>query len=140
MAMHTDQLDLSVDVRAGDWCASSVPRWAGAPVDPVDSTGTVNAIFRIGDAHAAPIPASAAGPGSRPDPARAGRRAARELAACGPVGRPMPAPGALDQDPARSTASPDCRHLRRPCARPTRRPGVPAAPAEAATSGTTTSG
>lgn len=36
--------------------AAQFPRWAGLPVEPVDSTGTVNAIYRLGDDHAVRVP------------------------------------------------------------------------------------
>jgi aminoglycoside phosphotransferase (APT) family kinase protein len=46
--MHADQIDLTVDVVA-HLVAGQFPRWAGRPVRPVASDGTVNALFRLGD-------------------------------------------------------------------------------------------
>ncbi|MGW3620628.1 aminoglycoside phosphotransferase family protein [Micromonospora arida] len=45
--MHADQVDVSVDVVSA-LVAEQFPRWRGLPVRPLPSTGTVNALFRLG--------------------------------------------------------------------------------------------
>ncbi len=46
--MHEGQFDL--DERAvAAVVADRFPRWAGLPIEPVESAGTVNALFRLGD-------------------------------------------------------------------------------------------
>jgi aminoglycoside phosphotransferase (APT) family kinase protein len=46
--MHTDQIDADVDV-ARRLVDAQFPEWASLPLTPVESSGTVNAIFRLGD-------------------------------------------------------------------------------------------
>ena len=48
MRMHADQVDVAVADVAG-LVAQQFPRWAGRPVHPIASHGTVNALFRLGD-------------------------------------------------------------------------------------------
>lgn len=45
--MHADQVDLSADVVA-TLVAEQFPHWRALPVRPLASTGTVNALFRLG--------------------------------------------------------------------------------------------
>lgn len=45
--MHADEIDISVDTVAR-LIAGQFPRWAGLPLRRVPSTGTVNALFRLG--------------------------------------------------------------------------------------------
>ncbi|RAO60561.1 hypothetical protein LUPAC06_01184 [Micromonospora saelicesensis] len=45
--MHADQVGVSVDVVSA-LVAEQFPRWRGLPVRPLPSTGTVNALFRLG--------------------------------------------------------------------------------------------
>ncbi|MCG5440494.1 aminoglycoside phosphotransferase family protein [Micromonospora foliorum] len=45
--MHADQVDVSVDVVSA-LVSEQFPRWRGLPVRPLPSTGTVNALFRLG--------------------------------------------------------------------------------------------
>ncbi|WP_285794382.1 aminoglycoside phosphotransferase family protein [Micromonospora sp. NBRC 107095] len=45
--MHADQVDVSAEVVA-TLVAGQFPRWRGLPVRPLPSTGTVNALFRVG--------------------------------------------------------------------------------------------
>ncbi|MCG5451977.1 aminoglycoside phosphotransferase family protein [Micromonospora hortensis] len=45
--MHADQVDVSVDVVSA-LVAEQFPLWRGLPVRPLPSTGTVNALFRLG--------------------------------------------------------------------------------------------
>lgn len=46
--MHADEIDISIDTVAR-LVASQFPQWAHLPLRPVPSTGTVNALFRLGD-------------------------------------------------------------------------------------------
>jgi aminoglycoside phosphotransferase (APT) family kinase protein len=48
MKMHDDEADLDADL-VGRLVAAQFPRLAGLPVTPFRSTGTVNAIYRLGD-------------------------------------------------------------------------------------------
>ncbi|MEU7801109.1 aminoglycoside phosphotransferase family protein [Micromonospora arborensis] len=45
--MHTDQVDVTVDVVAA-LVAEQFPQWRALPVRPLASSGTVNALFRVG--------------------------------------------------------------------------------------------
>ncbi|WP_030489218.1 aminoglycoside phosphotransferase family protein [Micromonospora chokoriensis] len=45
--MHADQVDVSVDVVSA-LVAEQFPQWRGLPIRPLTSTGTVNALFRLG--------------------------------------------------------------------------------------------
>ncbi|HEX4087768.1 MAG TPA: aminoglycoside phosphotransferase family protein [Trebonia sp.] len=56
--MHDNQLDLST-ATVRTLIDRQFPRWRSLPVRPVDSTGTVNAIFRVGDRYAARFPLAA---------------------------------------------------------------------------------
>ncbi|MFF3738141.1 aminoglycoside phosphotransferase family protein [Streptomyces sp. NPDC002566] len=47
MTMHDDQVDVTTDIVA-TLIREQFPQWSGTEVRPVPSTGTVNAIFRIG--------------------------------------------------------------------------------------------
>jgi aminoglycoside phosphotransferase (APT) family kinase protein len=46
--MHADELDIDLSL-VRRLVAAQLPQWSALPVDPVSSTGTVNAIFRLGD-------------------------------------------------------------------------------------------
>ncbi len=48
MKMHDGELDIDLDL-VSDLVATQFPHLAGLPIEQVRSTGTVNAIFRIGD-------------------------------------------------------------------------------------------
>ncbi|MEU1587927.1 aminoglycoside phosphotransferase family protein [Micromonospora sp. NPDC005710] len=48
MAMHDDEIAITDDV-VRELIGSQFPQWKTAPVQRVESSGTVNAIFRIGD-------------------------------------------------------------------------------------------
>ncbi|MFI5932550.1 aminoglycoside phosphotransferase family protein [Actinoplanes sp. NPDC051494] len=48
MTMHAGQVDLTPDAVTA-LVAAQFPAWASLPVHPVASTGTVNALFRLGD-------------------------------------------------------------------------------------------
>ncbi|MFB7908644.1 aminoglycoside phosphotransferase family protein [Kitasatospora sp. NPDC056076] len=45
--MHADELDVDEEL-VRRMVAARFPRWAGLPVEPVDSAGTSNAMFRLG--------------------------------------------------------------------------------------------
>jgi aminoglycoside phosphotransferase (APT) family kinase protein len=94
MKMHEDQLTVHVDV-VRELIDAQFPRWRGLPVTPVESQGTVNAIFRVGEGLAARFPL-------RPDDPAAVRRmleseaeAARELLGC--TRFPTPEPRAIGE-------------------------------------------
>ncbi|NUT47397.1 MAG: aminoglycoside phosphotransferase family protein [Saccharothrix sp.] len=53
--MHDDQLTVTPEA-VRDLVDAQFPRWRGLPVTAVDSSGTVNAIFRLGDRLAARFP------------------------------------------------------------------------------------
>ncbi|MFF7163887.1 aminoglycoside phosphotransferase family protein [Streptomyces sp. NPDC008086] len=55
MTMHVDQVDVTVDIVA-TLVQEQFPEWSGKPVRRLSSTGTVNAIFRIGDDLSARFP------------------------------------------------------------------------------------
>jgi aminoglycoside phosphotransferase (APT) family kinase protein len=60
MGMHEDQLaiDNKIVRRLID---GQLPQWRSLPVRQVPATGTVHAIFRMGNDLAAPVPAACAG-------------------------------------------------------------------------------
>ncbi|WP_405901498.1 aminoglycoside phosphotransferase family protein [Streptomyces sp. NBC_00727] len=92
MTMHADQLDLSTGTVAA-LIRDQFPQWSGEAVRPLASTGTVNAIFRIGDTLSARFPLRPAGTGEALAALEREARAAAELAA---VSRfPVPEPVAL---------------------------------------------
>ena len=53
--MHADELDIDVAL-VGRLLAAQFPQWASLPVEPVASSGTVNAIYRLGDDMAVRLP------------------------------------------------------------------------------------
>jgi aminoglycoside phosphotransferase (APT) family kinase protein len=53
--MHTGEADIDA-VLVGRLIAEQFPRWAGLPISAVRSTGTVNAIYRVGDQLCARLP------------------------------------------------------------------------------------
>jgi aminoglycoside phosphotransferase (APT) family kinase protein len=89
MPMHDDQLDVSAaTVRL--LIADQFPAWAGLPLRAVETVGTVNAIFRIGDELAARLPLRAADPRVVRDWLTAEAAAAGEFADVSPVPAPEP--------------------------------------------------
>src|SRR5690242_15975921 len=56
--MHEDQIDVGVDV-VRRLLAEQLPDLAALPIAPVSSTGTVNALFRVGDDLVARLPLTA---------------------------------------------------------------------------------
>ncbi|GAA2478677.1 aminoglycoside phosphotransferase family protein [Streptomyces longisporus] len=55
MTMHADQVDVTTDIVAA-LVREQFPQWSGEVVQPLSSTGTVNAIFRIGNDLSARFP------------------------------------------------------------------------------------
>src|SRR5262245_53579644 len=53
--MHADELDTDVSL-VRRLVATQFPRWAGFPIEPVLSSGTVNAIYRLGEDMAVRLP------------------------------------------------------------------------------------
>lgn len=53
--MHEGQLEIDAELVAA-LLAEQFPQWAGSPITRVASTGTVNALFRIGDHHYVRLP------------------------------------------------------------------------------------
>lgn len=122
--MHPGQLAVSPGT-VRELVDAQFPQWRGLAIKPVDSQGTVNAIFRIGDHLAARLPVEPGDPGLARQHLEFEARAACELAgrtrfrtpepvALGEpgVGYPLPwlvqtwLPGvtATDEDPGGSTA------------------------------------
>ena len=89
MTMHDDQVEVTKDVvrRLVD---DQFPAWRHLPVRRVASTGTVNAIFRIGDGLAARFPLRAQDPAEARAWLESEASATEELAACSPVPTPVP--------------------------------------------------
>ena len=87
--MHDDQLDdISLDmVRRLISC--QFPQWADRAIRPLQTTGTMNAIFRVGDDLAARFPLRAADPDASFDMLQTESMAATELAAVSPVPTPL---------------------------------------------------
>ncbi len=94
MVMHPDQLHVDIDIVRG-LLDTQFPQWSGLPVEEVHTTGTVNAIFRVGPDVAARFPLEA----EEPELARlrlvAEAEAATELAEAATV--PTPASLALGE-------------------------------------------
>ena len=61
LPMHADQVDVTTDIVAAV-IQEQFPRWSGKPIQLLPSTGTVNAVFRIGDDLSAPFPLRPADP------------------------------------------------------------------------------
>lgn len=82
--MHDDQIDVST-ATAGRLVSEQFPQWAELPVTRVPSSGTVNAIFRIGDELAARFPLRAADPDRLAQELHAEKVAAARMAEVSPV-------------------------------------------------------
>ena len=94
MTMHVDQVDVTTEI-VESLVREQFPRWRGQTIRRVASTGTVNAIFRIGDGLSARFPL-------RPtDPAEALAVLEREARASAELARvsrfPVPEPVALGE-------------------------------------------
>jgi aminoglycoside phosphotransferase (APT) family kinase protein len=83
--MHADEIDVTT-VLVGRLVAEQFPQWAGLPIRPVSSTGTVNAIFRLGDDMSVRLPRVAWGAGD----VAAESRLLSQLAPYLPVAIPRP--------------------------------------------------
>jgi aminoglycoside phosphotransferase (APT) family kinase protein len=53
--MHDDEIDIDVDL-VRRLLRAQFPQWSELRIEPVDSTGTVNAVFRLGDRLAVRLP------------------------------------------------------------------------------------
>jgi aminoglycoside phosphotransferase (APT) family kinase protein len=80
MAMHAGELPIDAAV-VRDLIDVQFPRWRGLPIRRVTSSGTVNAIFRLGDRLAARFPLQGADPAVTRQELESEAAAARELAA-----------------------------------------------------------
>ena len=80
MAMHADELTISAAV-VRELINAQFPRWRELPVRRVASSGTVNAMFRLGDRLAARFPLQGADPAAVRRELADEAAAARELAA-----------------------------------------------------------
>ena len=92
MAMHEDEVSLS-DEAAGALIADQFPAWAQEPLRRLPSSGTVNAIFRVGDRHAARFPLTGTDVEGTRQQLEAEASASRDFARACPV--PAPAPVGL---------------------------------------------
>lgn len=94
MTMHEGELQISAAVVRG-LIDAQFPHWRGLPAGRVASTGTVNAIFRIGDQFAARFPLQPQDPGEFRSRLELEEAAARELASG--TRFPVPVPVALGE-------------------------------------------
>lgn len=92
MIMHDDQLEVSVDIVA-TLVRDQFPRWRDEPIELLSSTGTVNAIFRIGSGLSARFPLRLADAAETLAALEQEARASAELAQVSPF--PAPEPVAL---------------------------------------------
>lgn len=90
MTMHKDEIVLTDDT-AHALITEQFPQWADASVRRLDSSGTVNAIFRIGAGHAARFPLLGTDPYETQQVLQAEARATAEFAAIAPFPAPLPA-------------------------------------------------
>lgn len=90
--MHPDQLRLN-EAAATERIAAAFPALAELPVHALSTPGTVNALFRIGDAHVARFPLQSA----PLDDVSAEARALDEFATCSPFPAPV-VDGVVDRD------------------------------------------
>lgn len=92
LSMHDDQIDISTDdVR--HMIDAQFPHWRGEPIRKLDTSGTVNAIFRIGDSLAARFPLRPSGAQAQQGYLEREFDAAMELVEISPF--PVPRPVAL---------------------------------------------
>lgn len=97
MVMHTDQLEIRPPA-VRRLLRQQFPQWRELAVRAVSSTGTVNAIFRIGDGLAARFPLRSQDPGQVLAALTAEAAAMRELSAVATV--PVPEPVAIGEPAA----------------------------------------
>ncbi len=89
MRMHDDQLTVSAQT-VRSLVDEQFPRWRGLAVTALDTPGTVNAIFRIGERLAARFPLQPDDPGAVRERLAGEAAAARELAGRTRFGTPEP--------------------------------------------------
>ncbi len=94
MAMHDDQVDVDAETVA-ELIQDQFPRWGGQRVRLLRSTGTVNAVFRVGDGLSARFPLRPAAAAEVLAVLEAEARASAELARVSPF--PAPEPVALGE-------------------------------------------
>jgi aminoglycoside phosphotransferase (APT) family kinase protein len=87
--MHDDQIDITVDVVRA-LVANQFPAWSNQPIRRIESGGTVNAIFRIGEEFAARFPLRPGDPEVLRQDLEIEARAVAELARHSPVPAPIP--------------------------------------------------
>lgn len=92
--MHEDEIEVRTETVVS-LVVRQFPEWAHLPVERVTSSGTVNAIFRIGGSLAARFPLRRVDPASALSAVLAETSAARAFARCSPF--PTPAPVALGE-------------------------------------------
>ncbi|WP_439593628.1 phosphotransferase [Microbacterium sp.] len=89
MAMHEDQVHIDVDL-ARELVARDFPHLGADPVRSIDSSGTVNAIYRVGATAAARFPLQGTDPTEVEAWLRREADAAAEFAGCCPFATPRP--------------------------------------------------
>ena len=89
MKMHDDQLDIDADI-ARSLIDEQFPQWRAESIRRVAGHGTVNAIFRIGEHHAARFPLNPAAPDEVRTALVREAGAMNELVAASPVLTPVP--------------------------------------------------
>ena len=87
--MHDDEIAIPVDT-VRRLISEQFPQWAGLAVRRVDSSGTVNAIFRIGDELAARFPLRQADPSHVRESIEREARATADFALHSPFPAPVP--------------------------------------------------
>lgn len=94
VTMHEDQVDVTTDM-AASLIREQFPQWSGKAIRPLASTGTVHAIFRIGNDLSARFPLQQADPAEVLAVLEQEARASAELAQVSPF--PVPEPVALGE-------------------------------------------
>lgn len=87
--MHEDELEISADA-VREMVEGQFPDWAGLDIRRIRSSGTVNAIFRIGDDLAARFPLRPADPDATRRILEAEARACAAFARAAPFAAPVP--------------------------------------------------
>ncbi|MCL4543474.1 MAG: aminoglycoside phosphotransferase family protein [Chloroflexi bacterium] len=90
MTMHEDEIVLA-DAAARALITDQFSRWAQEPIRRIDSSGTVNAIFRIGERYAARFPLLGTDPDETQRLLKSEARASAEFAKASPFPAPEPA-------------------------------------------------
>ena len=89
MPMHDDEIVLA-DETARTLITDQFPQWAGEPIRRINVSGTVNAIFRIGERYAARFPLRGRDPGHTRRLLEAEASASAEFARASPFPAPEP--------------------------------------------------